>query len=378
MLHVHHINLQRITGGGEVYTHALTRAFADAGARVTLCAHAENRLWDDLPGERISIERFDSDADLPARLPARGAIVVTQAPITMACKLELLRNHTVVEFSHLPITSGRSAEGVKHCHLAVTVSRYCIELLRRAGIEHVYPEPMYGTTEAQRGDGLPIVARSPYLWDGNKFRDVLLGALEPVVEPLRTRAVFSKRAGVTLGVVSILSTIKQFPLLFTHLAPALARHAAVNVEIFGIGGYAQVRDIRRALAPLAERVRFWGYQKNVRDIYPHLDYLLTGLPDKEAMGLNVLEAQVCGTPVLAPRAPPFTETMQEGRSGFFYRDPREDGGAEFDALLDAIVSGRPRPDPRIEAAGLLRGFSYPALVERTRPLLARMAELARA
>ncbi len=374
MLQVHHINLQRITGGGEVYTHSVTRAFADAGAKVTLYVHPDNRLWEDLAGDRIELVRVPNENELVARLPARGAILVTQSPISMPCKLQLLQAHTLVDFSHLPITSGRGAEGPKHCHLVVTVCRYCIDLLQRAGITHVYPEPMYGTTEAQRGDGRPIVARSPYRWDHSKLRDVLLGALEPLVEPLRTRMAFAKRPGLALGIVSLISPIKQFPLLFSHLGPILAAREPVNIEIFG-GGYAQVRDVRRALAPMDSRVRFWGYQKNVHDIYPQLDYLLAGLPDKEALGLNVLEAQMCGTPVLAPRAPPFTETVQEGCSGYFYRDPREDRGAEFGTLVDAILAGRPRPDPRIPAAEHLRRFLYEALFERVRPLLARMTEL---
>ena len=66
----------------------------------------------------------------------------------------------------------------------------------------------------------------------------------------------------------------------------------------------------------------------------------------------------------------------DGKSGFLYRDPREDAGAGFDALLQSIVKGRPRPDPRVAAADHLRQFSYAALVERVRPLLARFQALA--
>jgi glycosyltransferase involved in cell wall biosynthesis len=376
MLHIHHLNLQELTGGGEVYTHALTRAFADAGARITLHAHPGNRLWDDLPGERIEVQRASTQHELEASLPANGAMIVTQTALSLALKTKLLAKHRLVEFSHLPITSGRGAEGVRHCHLAVTVSRYCIDLLRRAGIEHLYPEPMYGTTEAQRGNQEPVVARSPYRWDRRKLRDVFLSALEPVAAAFRASAPYEKLPGLTLGVVSLLSTIKQFPLLFQHLAPVLAERRAIRVEIFGDGGYAQVRDIRRALAPLSDRVRFWGYQSNVRSIYPRIDFLLAGLPEKEALGLNVLEAQVCGTPVLAPDAPPFTETVVDGRSGYLYPDPRTDGGAGFASVIDGILAGRPRPDPRIAAGDHLRQFSYAALVERTRPLLARMEHLA--
>jgi glycosyltransferase involved in cell wall biosynthesis len=248
--------------------------------------------------------------------------------------------------------------------------------LRRAGIEQVYPEPLYGAVDLERGAPGPVVARSPYVWDRKKLRDRLLGALEPLFAPSRAPAPFGRAPGLTLGVVSLISPIKQLPRLFSILAPLLAARRAVRLEIFGEGGYAQVRDLRRALAPLAGRARFWGHQRNVAAIYPQLDYLMTGLPEKEALGLNALEAQACGTPVLAPKAPPFTETMVDGASGFLYRDPREDGGAEFEQLLDSILGGRARPDPRVAAKEHLKTFSYAALVERARVLAARLSELA--
>lgn len=375
MLHVHHINLQRIVGGGEVYTHAITRAMADAGARVTLYCHPENRLWDDLPRERVDLVQVSTEDDLFARLPQQGALVVTEGPLSTAAIDRIDAAHVYVAAAHLPIVAGRSADTFKRCDLVFTVSRYCIDLLRKAGVEKLHPQPIFGTTEAQRGDGEPIVACSPYQWDRNKFRDVLLGALEPLAEPFRRRTVFSRRPGLTLGVVSLLTTIKQFPVLFSSISEVLAAREQVHLEIFGNGGYAQVRDIRRALAPMTDRARFWGYQRNVHSIYPQLDYLLAGLPDKEALGLNVLEAQMCGTPVLATDAPPFTETVLHGKSGFLFRDPREDSGADFARILDQILDNALRPDPRILAADHLKQFSYEALVDRTRALLARMESL---
>jgi hypothetical protein len=73
--------------------------------------------------------------------------------------------------------------------------------------------------------------------------------------------------------------------------------------------------------------------------------------------------------VLAPRAPPFIETIVDGKSGFLYRDPREDGGMEFKQLLGSLVAGRARPDPR-KATEHLATFSFPAMVDRTKSLLA--------
>ena len=369
MLHLHHVNLQPVTGGGEIYTHAVTRALRDAGAEVTLYVHPANRLWDGLSGA-VAVA---GEEELLDRLPA-GAFVVTQSPLGQAAREWIAQRHRWIAFAHMPITGGRSAAQFRASRLVVTVSNYCVELLRRAGIAQVHPEPLYGIADVARAAAGPILRRSPYTWDRRKFRDRLLGVFEPFLETFRIKAAFENLPGLTLGIVSLVSPIKQFPQLFTILAPHLARHPQIRLEIFGNGGYAQVRDLRRALVPLGDRARFWGFQENVAAIYPRLDWLMTGLPEKEALGLNALEAQACGTPVLAPDAPPFTETVLPGKSGFLYRDPRSDGGADFARLLDAIAAGRPRPDPRAATEHLAK-FSYPALVERAARLVQRLKQI---
>ncbi len=374
MLHIHHVNLQPIVGGGEVYTRALTRALVDAGAKLTLYAHPAVRLWDGIDGPGLEVVRIENEARLLERLPAKDALILTQSPISPPGVERLATQHRLAGFAHMPMFQ-RSAEGFRAYHLVLTVSRYCIELLRAAGLAQVYPEPVYGTADLARTDA-PVIRRSPYMVDRRKFRDVLVGSLESLVNiSIQKKEQFGRRPGLTLGLVSLIAPIKQFPAMFSILAPILARRPSVNLEIFGAGGYAQVRDLRRAVAPLGKRVRFWGYQTNVGAIYPQLDYLMTGLPEKEALGLNALEAQASGTPVLAPDAPPFTETVLDGASGFLYRDPRQDGGRHFEQILDAILAGRARPDPRVAAREHLAKFSYPALVERTRGLIRALSEL---
>jgi glycosyltransferase involved in cell wall biosynthesis len=378
MTHIHHVNLQPIVGGGEIYTRALTRAFADAGATVTLYVHPAVRLWD---GEeagradgRIRVVRVENEDELHQRLPSERALVLTQGPVSVDGLERIARSHRVAGFAHMPMYR-RSAGSLRGYQLVATVSRYCIDLLRAAGLTAVYPEPVYGTADVARNDA-PVILRTPYIVDPRKFRDVLLGGFHAFRElSPRNRPAYRKGPGLTLGLVSLIAPIKQFPELFTILAPILAQRPQVRLEVFGAGGYAQVRDLRRALAPLGDRARFWGYQTNVGAIYPQLDYLMTGLPEKEALGLNALEAQACGTPVLAPDAPPFTETVAEGASGFRYRDPREDGGRHFAELLDAILAGRPRPDPRVAAKEHLAQFSHAALVGRARGLIEALSAL---
>ena len=375
MIHIHHVNLQQIVGGGEIYTRALTRALADAGAGVTLYVHPAARLWDELEdgrGARVRLIRVENEFRLLEQLPRERALVLTQSPVSPQGVEHLAARHRVAGFAHMPMYQ-RSAVGLRAYHLVFTVSRYCIDLLRLAGLRQVYPEPVYGTADVARGNE-PVLRRSPYIIDPRKFRDVLFGGYRAVFGMPGANEPFQRRPGLTLGLVSLISPIKQFLALFGILAPVLAQRAAVNLEIFGSGGYDLVRDLRRALSPLGARARFWGYQSNVGAVYPQLDYLMTGLPEKEALGLNALEAQACGTPVLAPDAPPFTETVVQG-SGFRYRDPRQDGGRHFAEILDAILAGRPRPDPRVAAKDHLAQFTHAALVERARGMIKALSDL---
>lgn len=373
-MRIHQINLQRAFGGGEVYTRAFSEALALAGAEVSLYVSAENRYWDELRHERIRLVPARAEA-LAALLPDKNALLITQGPLPASFLEFAARRHILTGFAHMPLLE-RSAEEFRRYALVCTVSGYCVGLLQRAGLRNVYAEPLYGSVRLERRTHAELHARTPYYWDRRKLRDRLLGALQPLTGALRkprAPCTFRKEPGLTLGLVSWISPIKQFPALFTLLAPRMAQREGVRLEIFGHGGYAQVRDLKRSLAPLGGRARFWGFHAAVQEIYPRLDYLMTGLPEKEALGLNVLESQACGTPVLAPDAPPFTETVLHGASGFLYRDPRADAGAGFARLLDELLAGRPRPDPRLAREHLAR-FSREALVARAARLLAHFAQ----
>ena len=136
--------------------------------------------------------------------------------------------------------------------------------------------------------------------------------------------------------------------------------------------------MRRALRPLGTRVRFWGHQHDVAKVYGSIDVLLTGLPEREALGLNVIEAQACGVPVLAPGAPPFTETVLPGETGWLYADPRTKiqlaGIPTFSEVLGVIrqmKEGGEMLDPR-KAQKHMDQFSRRAFQQRLVDLLASL------
>ena len=87
------------------------------------------------------------------------------------------------------------------------------------------------------------------------------------------------------------------------------------------------------------------------------------MPEREALGLNLIEAQHLGVPVIAVNAPPFTETVLDGVTGWLYKDPRKDSGNDFRRILKGITSGTMLLD-KTNADSHLSQFSTDAFSER--------------
>jgi glycosyltransferase involved in cell wall biosynthesis len=362
-------NFQQALGGGEIYVAFLCRALSHLGVPTRLLVHRRAAFWRslDLPADTVLVPVADGAA-AAAELPPETRWIIGHGCVPSELLAARQPGALATAVVHMPVQDQGTA-ALSGLDRVFAVSAWVLAGLREAGLP-AWDTPLYGVADlSPRGAGDAIARRSCYAWDPRKFRDRLLGSIEPWVEPLRPQPRYARRPGLTLGIVSRLTPIKQFPELFELIAPVLARVPEVQLEIFGSGGYSSLRDLRHALAPLHGRVRFWGHQDNVVAAYRGIDYLLTGLPEKEALGLNVIEAQACGTPVLAPNAPPFTETVVDGATGFLYRDPREDGGGDFASLIEKLQRLPTPPDPRLAEAHLAR-FSFDAFVERLRPVVA--------
>ena len=377
MIRCYQVNRQPGWGGGEVYTTFFTRTLLRLGIPTTLFVHPENPHWAaHLPAE-CTVIPVKGMADIAGKLAGSSSWLLFHTPAGEAEVAPLRRaGHFLSALAHMPLY-GRDPAYLRSYHLVYAVSAHVIDSLHAAGIHKVHEEPLWGVADLEGRGGAAdttILAASPYDWDTRKGRDRLLSWVYPLYAALRPKRQFTRAPGITLGLVSRLTPIKQFPLLFRQIAPVLARHREFRLEVFGSGGYASVRDLRRALLPIRDRVRFWGQQRDVGAVYRKLDYLLTGLPEKEALGLNILEAQACGTPVLAVNARPFTETVADGMTGLFYDDPRGDAGASFDKLLHQLAA-RPFHVASELAKPHLEQFSEAAFTQRVARLLETTARI---
>jgi len=367
------VNLQKNFGGGEVYTRFFTETMVSLGWNIVLFVARGATFWPALGLSGISLREIRDEKELLAALPAERSLIVTHTALGAEMAKSLARQHILTGFMHMPLYE-RNPPGFAYYARLFAVWRHVLDSACSRGLRNVHPVPLYAMADLSprarsSGDGSAIVANSIYDWDKRKVRDRLMSWFAPLVEKFVHRPTFKRRPGLTLGIVSRLTPIKQFPCMFSIIAPVLSRYPQVNLEIFGSGGYASVRDLKQALAPAWSQVRFWGQQGDVGRIYEALDYVLTGLPEKEALGLNLLEAQSRGTPVLAVNAPPFTETVVDGSGGYFFEDPRRDAGLGFGQLLERLCTGvLPRPDPRLDTEQLAR-FSREAFRSRVKAAL---------
>ncbi len=342
------VNLQKTFGGGEVFTRFFSDALVSIGWSVVLFVHEAATFWSGMDIREIRIVRISEEEDIWKNLPPDPALVVTHTALSEAFAHRISERHRLVGLVHMPLYE-RNPAGFRYYHNLLGVSRHVIASVLAKGYVSMYPDPLYGVADLKpRAVGVGYLReRSCYDWDRRKVRDRVLGTIEPWVEPFRRRREFVRKTGLSIGVVSRLTPIKQFPEMFSITAAIFGRHSTVNLEVFGAGGYGTVRDLKESLALMGDRVRYWGHQPDVASVYPVLDYVLSGLPEKEAMGLNLIEAQMAGTAVLAVDAPPFSETVLANETGYMFRDPRRDRGASFDSMLGRIVSGKlPRLDPR--------------------------------
>lgn len=361
----HQINLQCNFGGGEVYTAFFSRALAACGVETVLFARAEAAFWQDRLPSGVRVDRVETATDIVDRLvgaPPAWFVCHGSLPAEVVTRLRV-QGHRLCCFAHMPLYDRDPAPFADY-EVVFPVSSHVLDSLRARGVVQAYGEPLLGVADFPSVSHCgSLRASSEYCWDRRKARDRLLGWLAPLAEPFLRCDEYRRREGIILGIASRLTPIKQFPCLFAIIAPVLARHPRFQLEVFGAGGYASVRDLKRALAPIRTRTRFWGHQKDMGAVYGGIDYLLTGLPEKEALGLNAIEAQARNVPVLAVAAPPFTETVADGTSGLLYPDPRRDCGAGFERLLERLEAAPFRIDT-IAAQSHFARFGEIAFAER--------------
>lgn len=167
---------------------------------------------------------------------------------------------------------------------------------------------------------------------------------------------------LVIGVAAQLIRRKGHAFLLRCLPVLLARHPKLRVLLFGRGPL--VGEIERLVARLglARIVRLAGYRADLPRLLPGLD-LLAHTPEREGLGLAVLEAMSCGVAVVATAVGGIPDAISDGVQGLLV--PFGDTarlGAALERLLQAVPERR-----RLGRAGrirVMREFSVDAMSDR--------------
>jgi glycosyltransferase involved in cell wall biosynthesis len=154
-------------------------------------------------------------------------------------------------------------------------------------------------------------------------------------EPLSRAALGLDPGALVLGTVARFDPVKGLDVLLRAFAQVLARRPTAQLLLVGDGPEAaRLRDLAGALG-LAGRAVFAGPVKDAARGLPALD-LYVSASHREGLPLALLEAMVCGLPVLATRVPGHVDVVEDGVTGVLVPpgDPTGLAGAAVELLED--------------------------------------------
>jgi glycosyltransferase involved in cell wall biosynthesis len=167
---------------------------------------------------------------------------------------------------------------------------------------------------------------------------------EPFERPSRDlRAEWGLQGRPVIGAMGRFEPRKGHETLVRCMPAVLSRRPDAVLVIAGadVWGHGEtVRSLVKSMG-LESAVRFVGFQRDVPSFMAALDVFTLG-SRSEGFGLVVAEAMAAGKPVVVRRISPFTEIVEDGKTGFLV-PPDDDeafGGALTTLLSDAALCRR--------------------------------------
>ncbi len=143
--------------------------------------------------------------------------------------------------------------------------------------------------------------------------------------------------------VGRLEHYKGVDLLLEAWRRVRAERAGARLALVGAGGAERELRARAAALGLGESVAFVGFVSEEEKVaWMRRATVLVQPSRKEGWGLTVLEANACGTPVVATRVPGLRDSVREGETGLLAPSGSADGLAEriLDVLRDPELRSR--------------------------------------
>lgn len=167
-----------------------------------------------------------------------------------------------------------------------------------------------------------------------------------------------------------LKRYKRIDLLLRALPRLATRVPGVKLRMVGSGDFEPaLRALARKLG-VAERVEFTGFVSEAEKVR-HLQagWVAANPSSKEGWGVTVIEANACGTPVVAARVPGLQDAVRDGETGILLDPctPESLAGALARVLQDEALRRRLSEG----ALAWARGFTWDRSADETERLLER-------
>ncbi len=151
----------------------------------------------------------------------------------------------------------------------------------------------------------------------------------------------NERSEFTFLYLGRLKRYKSIDTLFEAAAILKEKHGALRVKVAGVGDDLSRLKSRAEALGIDDQVCFLGFvslEEKVRLL--QTAYAMVVPSPKEGWGLTAIEANACGTPVLASRSPGLVDSVKHGKSGLHFSHGDRTALAE---AMDDLISN---PDRR--------------------------------
>jgi L-malate glycosyltransferase len=148
--------------------------------------------------------------------------------------------------------------------------------------------------------------------------------------------------GFVVGILASLTPAKGHHTLLRAIAAISAEHPEVRLAVVGDGALRAELGEAAAEQGIADRVVFFGYQRNVADFIATFDVLVSASHDNEGCSNSILEAMALGVPIIATDTGGNRELVRDRETGFLV--PARDDAALTRALIHVITSRQDAKD----------------------------------
>ena len=354
---------------GEKVVAALARSVSDRYNVFFCCLDQVGLLGEDLQKEGYFVKALDRHPGFDRTIPGKIA------KLTRDLNIHLIHAHHYTPFSYSAMSRlihhhprllftehGRNLPDIVKPH------RKLVNLILNPLTDGITSVCEYSKRALHEKDWFPL-SKIEVIYNGIEQVEEKLSKVD---EDTRRVLTWLDSGGPALGFLARLDPIKDPFLLIESFHLVHRRIPGARLVVMGKGPMREELEARCRQYGIAEHVLFTGLLKNPMPVLPRLrGIVMTSL--SEASSLSILEAMMCGTPVIAGAVGGNPEHIHHQKTGFLVPGRSAEGFAEPMGLLleDESLWKRLGQASRKDAS---ERFSFESMVKRYRVIYEKLLQ----